>query len=156
MKIYTLKKVQVLPIDMDECWNFFSNPANLELITPPDLSLAVKSELPEQMYPGMIIEYTVSPLLGIKQTWVTEITHVKKPFYFADEQRFGPYKFWHHQHHFKKTKDGHIEATDIVNYSLPFDPFSRLIHDLFIAKQLNYIFEYREGVLNKKFGNISP
>ena len=154
MKIYTLKRTQTIPINPETCWEFFSNPANLEHITPPRLGLVVKSELPEQMYAGMIIEYDVSPIAGIKQTWVTEITHVDRPNYFIDEQRFGPYKFWHHQHHFKETKDGYMETTDIVNYSLPLDPFSRIINDLFISRQLNNIFQYRERVLEEKFGKI--
>lgn len=154
MKIYTLNKIQSFSLDLDTCWDFFSNPANLQSITPPDLGLVLKSRLPHTMYPGMIIEYTVKPILGIKQTWVTEITHLNKPHYFVDEQRYGPYKFWHHQHHFKEIGNGRIEVIDIVNYSLPFDPFSRIIHDFFISKRLNNIFDYRKQVLEKKFGNI--
>jgi ligand-binding SRPBCC domain-containing protein len=154
MKIYTLNKIQTFPITLEKCWDFFSNPANLELITPAELGLSVISELPDSMYPGMIIHYNVSPILGIKQTWVTEITHIKKPEYFVDEQKIGPYTFWHHQHHFKKIKDDMIETSDIINYSLPFDPFSRIIHNLFISKRLNYIFNYRKKVLSQKFGKI--
>ncbi len=126
----------------------------MKLITPAELGLSVISELPDIMYPGMIIKYNVSPILGIKQTWVTEITHIKKPEYFVDEQKIGPYTFWHHRHHIKKIKDDMIETSDIINYSLPFDPFSRIIHNLFISKRLNYIFEYREKVLSQKFGKI--
>ena len=126
----------------------------MELITPAELGLAVISELPDIMYLRMIIHYNVNAILGIKQTWVTEITHVKKTEYFVDEQKIGPYIFWHHQHHFKKIKDDMIETSDIINYSLPFDPFSRIIHNLFISKRLNYIFDYREKVLSQKFGKI--
>jgi len=154
MKIYTLKKIQNFPITLEKCWDFFSNPSNLELVTPPELGLEIISELPDTIYPGMIIQYNVSPLLGIKQTCVTEITHIKEPEYFIDEQKIGPYTFWHHQHHFKKIKDDMIETSDIINYSLPFDPFSRIIHNLFISKRLNYIFDYREKVLSQKFGKI--
>ena len=154
MKIYILNKTQTLPINLETCWDFFSNPANLELITPTEFGLKVISELPDSMYEGMLIQYSVSPLLGIKQTWVTEITQVKKPEYFVDEQRSGPYKYWHHQHHFKKITDSITETSDIINYSLPFDPFSRIIHDLFISKRLHNIFEYRERVLHEKFGRI--
>ena len=97
--------------------DFFSNPANLELITPAELGLSVISELPDIMYPGMIIHYNVSSILGIKQSWVTEITHIKEPEYFVDEQKIGPYTFWHHQHHFKKIKDDMIETSHTINYS---------------------------------------
>ncbi len=154
MKLYTLNKTQILPIGLTECWNFFSSPTNLEHITPPELGLIVKSELAEKMYAGMIIEYDVTPVAGIKQTWVTEITHVDYLKYFIDEQRFGPYKFWHHQHIFKKLSGNTTQAIDIVNYSLPFDPLSRIINNLFISKQLDSIFEFRKQVLEKMFGSI--
>lgn len=154
MKIYTLIKKQIIKSDINTCWDFFSNPANLEHITPPDLGLEVITTLPEKMYQGMIIEYKVNPFPGIKQTWITEITHVDKPNYFVDEQRFGPYKFWHHQHHFNKLDDNRTEISDIVNYALPFDPFSRIINTLLVSKRLEDIFSYREKVLTNKFGNI--
>ncbi len=151
MKIYTLKSVQDLPIGVDEAWEFFSNPNNLKVITPEWLNFKVTSSLPDKMYPGMIISYKVHPVLGIPITWVTEISHVKAPFYFVDEQRFGPYKFWHHQHHFKETDDG-VEMTDIINYALPFDPFSRIINSLMVENRVKGIFEFRE----KKLETIFP
>ncbi len=97
MKVYQLKTIQNLPIGIDKAWEFFSNPNNLSVITPEWLNFKVTSKLPDKMYAGMIISYKVHPVLGIPNTWVTEITHVKEPFYFVDEQRFGPYKMWHHQ-----------------------------------------------------------
>jgi len=101
----------------------------------------------------MIITYKVHPVLGIPNTWVTEITHVKEPFYFVDEQRFGPYKFWHHQHHFKETDNG-VEMTDIVSYALPFDPFSRPINSLLVEKKVKEIFKFREKRLVEMLGSF--
>jgi ligand-binding SRPBCC domain-containing protein len=146
MKIYQLKIVQNLPIRIEDAWGFFSNPNNLSVITPEWLNFKVTSKLPDKMYAGMIITYKVHPVLGIPNTWVTEITHVKEPNYFVDEQRFGPYKFWHHQHHFKETKNG-VEMTDIVNYALPFDPFSRFVNSLLVEKKVKEIFKFREKTL---------
>lgn len=151
MKVYTLKAIQNLPIEIEEAWKFFSNPNNLAVITPEWLNFKVTSNLPEKMYAGMIISYKVHPVLGIPMNWVTEITHVKEPFYFVDEQRFGPYKLWHHQHHLKETENG-IEMTDIVNYALPFDPFSRPINSLLVKNRVREIFKFRE----KKLENLFP
>lgn len=151
MKVYQLKNIQTLPIGIEEAWEFFSNPNNLKVITPEWLNFKVTSKLPDKMYPGMIISYKVHPVLGIPMNWVTEITHVKEPFYFVDEQRYGPYKFWHHQHHFKETEDG-VEMTDIVNYALPLDPFSRPINSLLVKNRVRGIFEFRE----KKLGVLFP
>ena len=148
MKTFTIKAKQNIPISIEEAWNFFSNPSNLPKITPPWLNLKVTSELPDQMYEGMIITYKVYPFLGIPSNWVTEITTVKEKSFFIDEQRFGPYKFWHHQHHFKEVNDL-VEMEDIVNYALPFDPLSRPLNDILVGKRVKEIFEFRKEVLEK-------
>lgn len=152
MKLYQLKTSQKLPISLETAWKFFSNPANLSKITPPWLNFEVKTELPEKMYAGMIITYFVRPLLNISQTWVTEITHVKEPNYFVDEQRFGPYKMWHHQHIFTKSDDGNVVMEDIVSYVVPFGIIGRIVNSIIISKKINEIFNYRKEVLVKMFG----
>jgi ligand-binding SRPBCC domain-containing protein len=133
---------------LEESWDFFSDPRNLSKITPPWLNLKITSDLPDKMYEGMIITYKVYPFLGIPSNWVTEITHMKERQFFIDEQRFGPYKFWHHQHHFNEVEEG-IEMTDIVNYALPLDPFSRPLNGLIVRKKVEEIFAFREDVRNK-------
>ena len=150
MKMYTLKAEQVIPISLDVAWDFFSNPNNLPKITPSWLNLKVTSDLPDKMYQGMIITYKVYPVFGIPQNWVTEITTVKEKNFFIDEQRFGPYKFWHHQHHFKETNNG-VEMRDIVSYALPFDPLSRSLNKLLVDKKVKGIFKFRKEVIGKYF-----
>ena len=150
MKIYQLKAKQKLPISLGDAWSFFSDPGNLPKLTPPWLNLKVTSELPDKMYEGMIITYKVYPFAGIPSSWVTEITQVKEKNFFIDEQRFGPYKFWHHQHHFKQIVEG-IEMEDIVTYALPLDPLSRPLNSLFVGNKVKEIFKFREEVLNKLF-----
>jgi ligand-binding SRPBCC domain-containing protein len=150
MKIFTIKAKQDITISIDEAWNFFSNPNNLPKITPPWLNLKVTSELPDKMYEGMIITYKVYPFLGIPSNWVTEITTVKEKTFFIDEQRFGPYKFWHHQHHFKEIDEG-VEMKDIVSYALPLDPLSRLLNNILVEKKVEGIFSFRKGLLEDLF-----
>ena len=105
----------------------------------------------ETMYAGQIITYTLKPLLGIKVKWMTEITHVKEGEYFIDEQRFGPYKLWHHKHSFKRTLTG-VEMHDEVNYVLPFGIFGTIAHALFVRKRIQAIFQYRTKVVEDTFG----
>lgn len=150
--MYRLQAKQQVPISLEEAWNFFSNPKNLATITPDNLGFNIRTELPAQMYPGMMIVYTVKPLLGIPMTWVTEITQVKEKEFFIDEQRVGPYNMWHHQHWFKEI-DGGVEMQDIVDYRLPFAPFGNVGH--FVVKaQLKKIFGYRIEKLNELFGKM--
>ena len=142
-KVYSLKTVQRIPISLDKAWDFFSNPANLQAITPADMGFKIISKHHgEKMYAGQVIEYYVSPLFKIPLYWMTEITHVEDKKYFVDEQRFGPYSLWHHQHHFKEV-DGMVEMTDIVHYKLPFWFLGDIAQALFVKKQLRQIFDYR-------------
>ncbi len=151
MKVYKLHTKQELKITKKEAWEFFSNPGNLPLITPPWLDFSITSEIDSKMYPGMIVTYTVSPFLNFRMSWVTEITHVKEPDYFVDEQRFGPYKFWHHQHKFRDIPGG-VVVEDLVHYALPLDPLSRIANELIVKNQLKEIFDFRREYLENKFG----
>lgn len=152
MKIFQHKTSQKLNISKNDAWDFFSNPANLSKITPNWLGFQVTSSLPEKMYAGLIITYLVRPLMNLPQTWVTEITHVNEPNYFVDEQRFGPYKMWHHEHIFKETNDGKILMEDIVTYAVPFGVIGSIVNKLIISKKINEIFNYRSNVLKTMFG----
>ena len=154
MKLYQLKTSQKLPISLETAWKFFSNPANLSQITPPWLNFEVRTKLPEKMYAGMIVTYFVRPLLNIPQTWVTEITHVNELNYFVDEQRFGPYKMWHHEHIFRPSEDGGVVMEDIVSYVVPFGFIGRIVNSIIISKKIDEIFKYRKEVLVKIFGSI--
>lgn len=150
MKIYTLKSKIILPVSMETCWNYFSDPKNLQKITPPDMHFNITSEPSDKMYPGQIITYRIKIFPMISVSWVTEITHVKDHEYFVDEQRFGPYKFWHHRHSFRETESG-IEMTDLVHYAVPFGIIGRLAHKLIIKKKLKNIFDFRTARLKAEF-----
>ena len=152
MKLYSLKTRQIVPISLEEAWDFFSSPENLSRITPEHMNFHILSNLPEKIYPGMIIEYKVTPFKPFTTGWVTEITQAKAPQFFIDEQRFGPYAFWHHQHHFKQVPGG-TEVIDIVHYGLPLGFLGRFAHWLFVKRQLNAIFDYRTAALVKFFGH---
>ncbi|GAB5399997.1 MAG: SRPBCC family protein [Aureisphaera sp.] len=154
MKIYTLHSKQNLPISTKEAWDFLSDPKNLKTITPDYMGFEILSGSDRPMYAGQIIQYIVTPVLGIKTKWVTEITHVNDGNYFVDEQRFGPYSLWHHKH-FIKEIDGGVEMEDIVDYKIPFGFLGRLMHPLLVKPKLNEIFEYRKNKLVELFGEMT-
>jgi ligand-binding SRPBCC domain-containing protein len=153
MKIFKLKYSQKLPISLNEAWDFLSSPNNLELITPKSMDFNITDWDRKKAYPGQIIRYTVKPILGIKINWVTEITHVRGKEYFVDEQRFGPYAFWHHKHFIKEIEGGVI-MEDVIHYKPPFGLIGVLLNFLFINSKLNSIFKHRELELIKTFGNF--
>ena len=151
MKVYTKEYKTFLPLDIDKAWDFFSSPRNLAKITPEHMGFIITSKFnDEKMYPGMLITYKVSPLMGIRMDWCTEITHVIDKKYFVDEQRFGPYAMWHHQHHFNVVEGG-IEMTDIVNYAIPLGILGRMMNSILISNEIEKIFTYREKKIAELF-----
>lgn len=142
MKVYKKVTVQHINATLDECWAFFSSPGNLQKITPKTMGFEITDFDNQSMYAGQIIQYKISPLLGLKLNWVTEITKVKDKAYFIDEQRFGPYSFWHHKHFFEETPNG-VKMTDVVHYALPLGILGRIVNALIVKKQLKEIFDYR-------------
>jgi ligand-binding SRPBCC domain-containing protein len=155
LKIYTLHTRQHLPISLEVAWTFFSRPENLRLITPPWLDFRITNTVPETMYPGTIITYTVRPLLGIPMPWTTEITYIDPPHYFADEQRFGPYRMWHHKHFFRAVEDG-VEMEDLVHYALPLSLLSQVVQPWLVRPRIDAIFCYRQEALAQRFGTAAP
>ena len=151
MKIYTLHKKQKLPISVDTAWEFLSDPKNLKVITPDYMSFNILSGADRPMYAGQMIQYIVTPVLGIKTKWVTEITHIVDKNYFVDEQRFGPYALWHHKHFIKEIEGG-VEMEDIIDYKVPFGFIGRLVHPFLVKPKLHEIFEYRKQKLENLFG----
>lgn len=152
MRAHVLKIVQNIPVPIGQAWEFFSNPANLQAITPENMGFRIISDHHGgKMYPGQLIEYRVSPLLGIPIYWMTEITQVKDRAYFIDEQRSGPYRLWHHQHHFREIPGG-VEMTDIVHYRIPLGFIGRLANLFFVKKKLEGIFQYRFKKTEELFG----
>ena len=151
MKIYKLHKTQKLPITKEKAWEFLSDPSNLSIITPDYMGFDIIDGANRKMYQGQVIQYIVTPVAGIKTKWVTEITHVKENEFFVDEQRFGPYKLWHHKHFIKEISDG-IEMEDIIHYKLPFGILGRMVHPFLVKNKLEEIFSYRKEKLEELFG----
>ena len=152
--MYQYTSRQELAISMEQAWTFLSDPKNLKRITPDYMGFDIISGAERKMFPGQIIQYRLTPILGIPFRWVTEITHVQEGEFFVDEQRFGPYTFWHHKHFIKKTENG-VVMEDIVDYKLPLGPLGWLAHVLFVRAKVKQIFDYREKALNEIFNSTS-
>ena len=152
MTLHRLETTQVLPIGTEEAWAFFSDPRNLVRITPPDMRFEVTSDIGDRVYPGMMITYRLRPLLGIPAEWVTEITHVEEGRLFVDEQRLGPYRLWHHEHHFTPVPGG-VEIRDLVYYAIPLGPLGNLVNRVAVRPRLERVFAFRRETLHRLFAS---
>lgn len=151
MKIYTIRQKQFLPITIQEAWDFFSSPENLAKITPAKMNFRiVHNSGSGKIYAGQVIRYKVKVLPFCSVNWMTEITHVQEPFYFVDDQRFGPYALWHHQHHFKEVPGG-VEMFDEINYAVPLGWLGQFANWIFVGREVNAIFNHRFTTLEKHF-----
>ncbi len=159
MKIHRLERTQTVPISLDAAWLFFSDPKNLDELTPADMPFEITGGAGESMFAGQVITYRIQILPGIWKTWVTEITAVEDRSYFIDDQRSGPYALWHHLHRFEAVElpNGNeaVKLFDRVTYALPFWPFGEIAHAVFVRKKLQSIFDYREQAMAERFGPVS-
>ena len=153
MRIYTLHSKQQIPISKQQAWDFLSDPNNLKVITPANMRFVIESGADRTIYPGQIIHYSVTPILGIKTKWVTEITQVKMGSYFVDQQLSGPYALWHHKHFINEIPGG-IEIEDIIDYKVPFGWLGQLLHPIIVKPKLDKIFKHRKLKLIELFGTI--
>lgn len=141
-------------MSLADAWDFFSDPRQLDTITPPELEFRITSGEPPEMFEGQIITYRIRVAPLVWQRWVTEIKAVVPGVQFVDEQRSGPYRFWHHLHRFERDASG-VKIMDEVNYALPFGPLGSLAHSLFVKGKLRHIFGYRRDVLAQQFGEVT-
>ncbi len=153
MKIFNKTETISLPISLNEAWDFLTNPKNLIEITPPEMGFQILSGAEKALFAGQIIQYQVTPLLGIKTKWVSEITQVVDKQYFVDVQLYGPYAMWHHKH-FVTEIEGGVLIEDNIDYKIPFGFFGEMLHPWLILPQLGQIFDYRKKKLIEKFGLI--
>lgn len=146
-----LLREQFIPAPLERVWGFFATPRNLDELTPPDLRFRILSAVPEKMYPGLMIEYQISPLAGVWLRWLTEIRHIREGRTFVDEQRLGPYRLWYHEHHFEAV-DGGVRMTDRVTYEVGWGPLGWLAERLWVRRQLEHIFDFRARKVAEIFG----
>ena len=151
MKIYMFHRKQKLPITLNEAWEFLSNPRNLSTLTPKEMNFTIISNDDKPMYAGQVIQYSVTPIAGIKAKWISEITHLVDGKYFVDLQLYGPYAFWHHKH-FIHEIDGGVEMEDIIDYKVPLGILGQIFHPFLVKPKLEEIFRYRQKKLIEIFG----
>jgi ligand-binding SRPBCC domain-containing protein len=151
MKTYKLERCCILPVDIDAAWQFFSDPQNLDRISPRDMDFRIMSQdLPPKIYSGLTIQYTVAPLWGIRMKWLSKIKAVQEPYFFIDEQLEGPYAYWQHAHRFESL-GSQTRMTDTVDYAIPYAALGMLANKLIVRKKLEYIFDYRAEAIDKLF-----
>ena len=150
--ICTIEQKQEFPADIEKVWNFISHPANLLLITPPELRFKMISEnVPSEISHGTRLQYIVSPVFGIPLRWTSIISDVRKPFYFTDEQLKGPYHSWKHVHILRETAAG-VEMTDTIQYEIGYGFAGTVLNRLLVRNKLKDILLFRFARLREILG----
>lgn len=126
----------------------FSDPFNLEAITPPWLRFRVMTPAPVVMREGLALDYRLR-VRGLAMRWRSVILAWEPPFRFVDAQSIGPYAWWWHEHRFEPVGGGGTRITDTVEYAAP---GGRLLHDVLVRPDLERIFAYRAVRLRELIG----
>jgi ligand-binding SRPBCC domain-containing protein len=148
--IHYLIREQIIPAAIEQVWDYFSDPRNLDEMTPPDMRFQILTAPLPRMYAGQVVEYRVELIRGLPSLWLTEIAHVREPRYFVDEQRLGPYRFWYHEHKFEPVTGG-TRMSDQVTYSIGFGPLGDLLNAVWIGRRLRQIFDFRAEKIRQLF-----
>jgi len=151
--IHYLHREQTIPARLEVLWKYFSEPKNLNEITPSDMNFEIVAGGDVSMYEGQLIEYRVEFIHGVRSLWLTEIAHVRENEYFVDEQRVGPYRFWYHEHKFEVVGNG-VRMTDHVTYAAPFGFLGDIVHAAWIRQKLKTIFDFRHQKISETFGSV--
>ena len=141
MKVRVLERTQIVPLALDETFKFFSDPRNLQRLTPAFLKFKFLSTPPAAVQPGAVIDYEIR-LYGVPVHWRTRIEIVEPPHRFVDVQEKGPYALWRHTHSFREIAGG-TEMSDRVEYAMPFGPLGEIAYYLLVARSLEQIFDFR-------------
>ena len=150
MKIYQLFRRQVLKLTLQEAWDFFSSPYNLNTITPDFFHVTVTSKVPEKIYAGLMISYRMKAVFGIPMAWLSEVSHCEEPKRFVYQQRIGPFKFWSHEVCLTEQDQG-IILEDIMFYAMPLGWLGEFINSVLIANKLEQIFDTRRDYFQNKW-----
>ena len=141
MQTYRLEREQFIPRPLEEVFAFFSDAHNLEAITPAFLHFRILTPGPLVLAAGFVMDYRLR-LFGVPLHWQSRIETFEPPHRFSDVQLRGPYRRWHHVHHFTAVAGG-TQMVDQVDYELPLGPLGPVAHGLFVRSTLNRIFDYR-------------
>ncbi len=154
MTLHTVTYFQQIPVSIAEAWDFFSSPANLARITPPEMMFRITDgDGGRLIYEGMHITYILYPFMMLPVRWETEITRVDKPFMFEDCQKSGPYESWRHQHQFHEIAGG-VAMTDRIDYLMPLGAFGDLVNTLIVSRRLDEVFAYRKKRIEEILGSM--
>ncbi len=149
--MYVFEQRQIIPVSINEAWDFFSDPRNLARLTPDSMNFRILGDLPQQVHEELIVRFRVAALAGIDVNWTSLISKVVPHQYFADVQVEGPFSYWHHQHWFTERDQG-VEIRDILHYLPPFGLIGKLFHPLFVKNKIAETFRYRYNKVDELFG----
>jgi uncharacterized protein len=148
--VQTLQREQLVPVSLDDVFEFFAQARNLESITPPSLRFALRSPT-GATHASTRITYRLH-LHGVPFGWETLIARWQPPNFFTDVQLRGPYALWEHRHSFE-SRGATTVMRDRVEYVLPFHPFSALVRR-FVRRDVEAIFDFRARSIRERFGAV--
>jgi ligand-binding SRPBCC domain-containing protein len=165
--IHQIQFEQWVPVPIERVFLFFANPSNLPRIMPPEIGTTLaalrlarpptmSTEQPADLnsLAGVGSEIVTSfrplPFLPFRTQWIALITEFEWNHHFADIQKRGPFKRFHHRHEFSadiRNGTAGTSVRDVIEYDPGFGVLGGAAHKLFIAPNLKQTFAYRQKML---------
>ena len=160
---------QWVPVAIERVFLFFADPRNLPRIMPPETGTRVNrlklvpppnssAQTPANLehFAGagseIVTSFRVVPFLPFRAQWIALITEFEWNHHFADIQKKGPCKSFHHRHELVAEMRNGVTGTvvrDVIDCELGFGWLGSLAQKLFIRRQLQRTFEYQQEALTK-------
>lgn len=131
----------------ERVWAFHESPGALQKLTPPWEKVEVESGGDSIRVGSRVVLKT--KLGPVPLRWVAEHTECDPPHRFADVQRSGPFRRWHHRHEFVDDGRGGTILRDTVDYDLPFGWLGRTFGSGLVRRKLNRMFDYRHDATRR-------
>jgi ligand-binding SRPBCC domain-containing protein len=143
MRVHLLERSQRVEEPVERAFAFYADADNLEPLTPPWVHFRLLTPRPVVFGAGTLLDYRLR-LHGVPLRWQTRIETWEPPGYFFDTQARGPYRLWRHEHFFEPAGEGATVIRDRLSYALPLGPLGAIAHRLFVRRDLERIFDFRQ------------
>lgn len=133
-----------------EVFEFFLNPHNRSLVSPPGVGLKIV-ESPNPLALGDKLEFKVQGM-GMVQHMIHEIVQLEADALMAERQIKGPLKSFSHRHRFVSNGPGLMTLEDVLEFEPPGGILGLLATEDKILDNFEDGFFYRNAELVKRFG----
>ena len=150
----TFVETVVVPAAVEAVFAFFRVPANMLLLTPPELHLELVAA-PPLLELGSRMEWK-GRRWGMTQRTTLEVTALAMGKLLIEEQRSGPFRQWQHAYRFEAVAEQTTQLLDEVTFEPPGGLLGQVVTTTMVLRELTAFFHHRNRrLLEEMAGRIT-